>query len=141
MLTTVPTGYRDKTVKVTPGFCQFPHKNIDHADIPACQLVWNFLHKTKLFQNFAFLCYGHHKFKKVVRVRFISRDRQLVQSWNRLSRDGDQEQMIKLSRTYKTKFTPISNDFFKFDARQKKSFFLITALYSLMVRLVSSKFL
>ena len=31
---------------------------------------------------------------KIVSVRFLSRD-QLVQSWNRLSRDEDQEQIIK----------------------------------------------
>ena len=31
---------------------------------------------------------------KIVSARFLSRD-QLVQSWNRLSRDEDQEQIIK----------------------------------------------
>ena len=43
------TGYRNETVKVTPGCSQFPHKNIDQVDIPACRPVWNFLHETKLF--------------------------------------------------------------------------------------------
>ena len=65
MLTTVSTGYRDETVKVTPGSSQYSHKNIGHADIPACRPVWNFLHKTKLFQNFTFLFYAYHKLKKI----------------------------------------------------------------------------
>ena len=58
-----------KTVKVTPGSPQllFPHKNIDHADIPAGQPIYNFLHETNLFGNFASLCCAHHKFKNCER--------------------------------------------------------------------------
>ena len=59
---------------------------------------------------------------KIVSVRFLSRNQKL----------------INLSRTYKAKFTPLSNNSWKVDARQKGCF-LSTAPYALNVYLVLKK--